>query len=282
MAIGLTWEMKRQRRLSRPHSMRIAFGLSPKRIKRCATTGDLALDERRQKNERLWSEIKAAFAAKYIDANGHVMGDNQSGYVLALAFDLVPENLRKAVGDRLNELVMVKRNVHLSTGFVGVGRLMQALTETGHEDTCYKLLLQTTYPSWLYPITQGATTIWERWDGYRSDKGFQNPGMNSFNHYSLGSVGDWMFSTMAGIALDPMDPGYKHIVIAPKFGPGITWTKAKFASIHGDIETSWKLNGKRLSFDVTIPANTTATITLPSMTPVNAGSGAHHYEATLD
>ncbi len=157
---------------------------------------------------------------------------------------------------------------------------MQALTETGHTDVCYKLLLQTSYPSWLYPITQGATTIWERWDGYRSDKGFQNPGMNSFNHYSLGSVGDWMFASLAGIALDPANPGYKHIVIAPKFGDGITWAKATEESVHGDIATSWKLNGKKLSLDVTIPANTIATVVLPSGS-TEVTSGRHHFEETL-
>src|SRR6202011_2844184 len=114
------------------------------------------------------------------------------------------------LGQDLNSLVMEKRHGHLSTGFVGVGRLMQALTATGHSDAAYTLLLQTTYPSWLYPVTQGATTIWERWDGYRDDKGFQDPGMNSFNHYAMGAVGEWMYTSVAGIGLDADHPGYKH------------------------------------------------------------------------
>ena len=243
----------------------------------------------------LASEIRRAFQARYLTPDARLVGDTQTGYVLALAFGLFDNTfhdqpsrggaeIRKALGDRLAYLVMNKRAGHLSTGFVGVGRLMQALTESGHADVAYKLLLQTTYPSWLYPVTLGATTIWERWDGYREDKGFQDAGMNSFNHYAMGAVGDWMYTSVAGIGLDPAHPGYKHIIIAPKVNSGLSWARAKLASVHGDIESSWKVSGKHFSLDVVIPMNTTATIELPrgSSPYLVVGGGRYHYDVTLD
>ena len=228
----------------------------------------------------LAAAVKRAFVERYLTPgpNFKLSSDTQTAYVLALAFHMTqfygspPFSSVDALGNDLNSLVMDKRHGHLSTGFVGVGRLMQALTQTGHADAAYTLLLQTTFPSWLYPVTLGATTIWERWDGYRDDKGFQDPGMNSFNHYAMGAVGDWMYTSVAGIGLDPAIPGYKHILIAPKFNRGLTWAKAKFASVHGDIETSWKLIGKKLTLDVMVPANTTATIELPPCVVAGAGS----------
>ncbi|MGE5611286.1 MAG: alpha-L-rhamnosidase C-terminal domain-containing protein, partial [Bacillota bacterium] len=128
----------------------------------------------------------------------------------------------------------------------------------------YTLLNQDTFPSWLYSIKQGATTIWERWDGWTKEKGFQDPGMNSFNHYSLGSVGEWMFATVAGIDLDAAVAGYKHVVIRPLPGGGLTYAKGQYKSMYGTIASSWKVSGGKLVMDVTVPVNTTATVYVPN------------------
>ncbi|MHB8635507.1 MAG: alpha-L-rhamnosidase [Fimbriimonadaceae bacterium] len=247
----------------------------------------------------LWQQIQPAFASKYLDENGRIAADTQTAYVLAIEFHLASTMKQwQGAGRRLAELITVNRLGHLSTGFVGVGRLMEALTDTGHADVAYTVLLQTTYPSWLYPVTEGATTIWERWDGYRSSKGFQDPGMNSFNHYAMGAVGDWMYASVAGIGLDPEHPGYKHMIIAPQLNNGLGWAKAKLRSVYGDIESSWKVSGKHLSLDVVVPMNTTATIELPKGELMNAGvstsgrkdgapvtlqvgGGHYHYNVTL-
>jgi alpha-L-rhamnosidase len=134
----------------------------------------------------------------------------------------------------------------------------------GYADVAYRLLNNKTYPSWLYPVIHGATTIWERWDGWTAEKGFGNPAMNSFNHYSLGSVGQWLFSDVAGISRDKSAAGYERIVIKPYVGGGLRFARGSYNSLHGLISTSWKLNGAKLSLDVVIPANTMALIYVPS------------------
>jgi len=241
----------------------------------------------------LASAVEAAFLTRYLQPENRLTGDSQTAYVLALAFGMadnrfhshpkdMADSMKRAFGDRLVGLIQ-KRDWHLSTGFVGVGRLMQALTMTGHADVAEKLLLQTTYPSWLYPVTQGATTIWERWDGYRADKGFQDPGMNSFNHYAMGAVGDWMYASLAGIGQEFGSRSYRKIVIEPHVTGGITWAKATLDSVRGQIESAWKLEGDVFTLDVTIPANTTATVVLPGARRVEnkVGSGRHHFTANL-
>jgi alpha-L-rhamnosidase len=136
--------------------------------------------------------------------------------------------------------------------------LLPVLTQAGKVGTAFKLLLQDTFPSWLFSVKNGATTIWERWDGWTPEKGFQDPGMNSFNHYSLGSCGEWMFSTMAGIDTD--GPGFKKIIIRPTPGEGITWVKASYDSINGRIVSNWAIEGNKMTMNVTTPPNTTATV----------------------
>ncbi|MCL2639748.1 MAG: hypothetical protein FWD53_02780, partial [Phycisphaerales bacterium] len=131
----------------------------------------------------------------------------------------------------------------------------------------YELLMQKDWPSWLYSVTHGATTIWERWDGWTHDKGFQSPSMNSFNHYAYGAVGDWLYQVVAGIDIDPLNPGYQHIILRPRplaNGP-LTWAKAGLDTIRGRIESGWKLakNGQ-LRYEVLIPANTVATVYVPT------------------
>ena len=178
---------------------------------------------------------------------------------MALAFHLLPEDKQPKAVEYLVDDIKA-RAMHLSTGFVGVRQLLPVLTRYGHLDIAYSLLNQDTFPSWLFSVKHGATTIWERWDGWTPEKGFQDPGMNSFNHYSLGSCGQWMYTTIAGIDLDPRQPGYKHILIHPRPGGGLTMCKASYNSLHGPIQTEWHVEGDNYKLTVTIPANATASV----------------------
>ena len=144
-----------------------------------------------------------------------------------------------------------------------MGYLCPVLTAIGRSDLAYRLLLNETFPSWGYSIRQGATTIWERWDGWTTERGFQDANMNSFNHYSLGSVGQWLFQTVAGIDSDPLQPGFKHIVLRPQPGGGITSASATLHTPRGAISSAWRLEGDTFRLEMTIPANTAATLTLP-------------------
>ncbi|CAN5400315.1 family 78 glycoside hydrolase catalytic domain [soil metagenome] len=220
---------------------------------------------KREEAERygaLFEKIKAAFNAKWVTEDGHIADETQTAYLLALGFNLLPEEKRAMAAKYLVTNIESRGN-HLSTGFLGVSYLNPVLTSVGRSDIAYKLLQNDTYPSWGYSIRQGATTIWERWDGYTKEKGFQDPGMNSFNHYSLGSVGQWMMGTVAGI--DMAKPGYQEIAIRPEPGGGMTWAKASYDSIRGRIASSWKQEGPLLTLDVTIPANTLARIYVPTV-----------------
>jgi alpha-L-rhamnosidase len=210
--------------------------------------------------DALFLRIREAFSAAFVQPDGWVRGRTQTAQVLALHFDLVPEDQRERVTQRLLEDIAA-RNHHLSTGFVGVGYLCPTLTGTGHLEMAYRLLLNETFPSWGFSIRMGATSIWERWDGWTPEGGFQDAGMNSFNHYSLGSVGQWLYQTVAGIDNDA--PGYRRIRLSPRPGGGITHAKAAYNSISGLIESHWRLEGERFAWRVTIPANTTATLRYP-------------------
>jgi len=226
--------------------------------------------------EALFDTIKVAFMRAYVSDDGRVAGDTQTGYVLALHMDLLPGNLRAAAADHLVAKIR-ERDWRLTTGFVGVGYLLPVLTETGHADVAYRLLLNETYPSWGYSIRQGATTIWERWDGWTAERGFEDPGMNSFNHYSLGSVGEWLYRYVAGIDVDPARPGYEHILIRPCPGGGLTYARAAYDSVRGRIVSARRVGDGVFSLYVTIPANTTATVFLPAANAVAIMEG----DATL-
>ena len=210
---------------------------------------------------KFYEDIREAFNKAYVDETGRIKGDTQTVYVLALAFDLLPQEKRSAVVDRLVADID-SRGWHLSTGFVGTKDLMTTLTRVGREDVAYRLFHQDTFPSWGFSIKHGATSIWERWDGWTPDKGFQNPGMNSFAHYSFGAVAEWMFKTIAGI--DTLGPAYKTIVIRPRPGGELTSARASYDSIYGEIATYWRLKGDKFNLHATIPANTTAHIHIPT------------------
>ena len=214
-----------------------------------------------KKYQQLFEQIKQAFNKAYVADDARIKGDTQTCYCMGLHFDLLPQDKRALATRHLVDDIK-KRDWHLSTGFVGLSYLLPALTETGNLDVAYRLLNQDTFPSWGYSIKNGATTIWERWDGWTEDKGFQDPGMNSFNHYAFGSVGRWLFGTVAGI--DTEGPGYKHIRIEPKPGGGLRYARASYKSIYGKIVSDWELEAGKIALYVAIPANTTATVYVPA------------------
>jgi alpha-L-rhamnosidase len=211
------------------------------------------------KYRELFHRIKAAFNRAYVAADGRIKGDTQACYVMAIAFELVDgERARQAARYLVEDIE--KRGNHLSTGFIGTKSLMHALSQIGRQDVAFRLLHNDSFPSWGFSIRHGATSIWERWDGWTPDKGFQDPGMNSFAHYSFGAVYQWMVENIGGIKSD--GPAYKHITIAPQLDPNLTWARTTYKSIRGEIVTSWARNDGFLTLEVTIPTNTTATINL--------------------
>ncbi len=214
----------------------------------------------------LFQNIKRAFVAEYVTPNGRLVSNTQTAYSLALAFDLLPEPLRTSAAQRL--AADVKQFQHITTGFVGANLINPVLSDHGYLDLAYMLLSRKDYPSWLYPITKGATTIWERWDGIKPDGSFQDPGMNSFNHYAYGAIGDWLYRVVAGIEIDPANPGYKHVIIYPRPGGKLTSAAARYHSMYGEIVSSWNITGGKFQLEIAIPANTTATVILPNI-PLN-------------
>lgn len=209
----------------------------------------------------LFEKVRAAFQKEYVTSTARVGENTQTAYVLALNFDLLAEEMRAAAAKRLAQEVRERK--HLTTGFVGASYLCHVLSSYGYLDEAYLLLNREDYPGWLYPVKQGATTIWERWDGQKPDGSFQDKGMNSFNHYAYGAVGDWMYRVTAGIEIDPKSPGYKHILIQPRPGGGFTSVTASHDSPYGRVSSSWTLTDGKFDLSVTVPPNTRATIRLP-------------------
>lgn len=223
--------------------------------------GIIGQKEDAEKYTKLSADVKKAFIQEFVTPNGRLVSHTQTAYSLALAFNLLPENLKpKAAGFLAED---VKKFGHLTTGFVGTPLLCKTLSATGHDDLAFMLLNRKKYPSWLYPVSQGATTIWERWDGQKPDGTFQDVGMNSFNHYSYGAIGEWMYRHVAGIDIDPEQPGYKHILLYPHPGGGLTNASADITTLYGKVGSSWKFDGDDFVYEVEIPANTSATVTLP-------------------
>jgi alpha-L-rhamnosidase len=226
----------------------------------------LGKKEDAERYERLFEHIRRAFQQEFVTPRGRATSDTQTAYVLALAFDLLPEAQRDKAVRRLADDV---RGFHLTTGFLGTPDLTHVLTRHGETDLAYDLLMRTDYPSWLYPVTKGATTMWERWDGIKPDGSFQDPSMNSFNHYAYGAVGDWLYGTVAG--LQPAAPGYERIRIAPRPGDTLTRARAFYESIRGRIGSSWqRTDGERFRLTVEIPPNTRATVRLPGALSADA------------
>jgi alpha-L-rhamnosidase len=221
----------------------------------------------------LADEVAAAFRRRYVLPTGRMTSDSPTAYSLAIAFDLLDgAAARQAAGDRLSDLVR-QDGARIATGFVGTPLICDALTDTGHLDTAYQLLTQTECPSWLYPVTQGATTIWERWDSLRSDGTLNPGGMTSFNHYALGAVADWLHRVVGGIV--PTAPGYRALTYRPRPGGGITWAKTRHETPYGTAALSWELSGDGMIARITVPGGCTATVDLPGREPFALPPGEH-------
>ncbi len=214
-----------------------------------------------EKYSRLLEKIKKVFRNEFVTPNGRLASNTQTAYSLALAFGLLPNTIQERAAQRLaND---VDRFKHITTGFLGASLICPVLGDYGHYKQAFMLLNRKNYPSWLYPVTKGATTIWERWDGLKPDGTFQDKGMNSFNHYAYGAIGDWLYRVVAGLDIDEQNPGYKHIIIQPHPGGGLTHAKARHKSLYGSVESGWCLFEKKMVANAEVPPNTTATIRLP-------------------
>jgi alpha-L-rhamnosidase len=213
--------------------------------------------------QTLLDNIKAAFVQRFVTTEGLIYPGTQTAFVLPLYFDLLPPERREPATQMLIREIQ-KRGNKLATGFTSSHYVPHILTETGHLEVAYTLLHQKGWPSWLYAVTQGATTIWERWDGWTAEKGFQDAGMNSFNHYAYGAIGAWLYQTVAGIDTDPEQPGYKHTLLHPQPGGGLTYAKASLNSVYGTIESHWEIpTSGGLHWHIVVPPNTTATAYVP-------------------
>jgi alpha-L-rhamnosidase len=250
----------------------------------CRVVGD---EERAARYEAIAAEVRDALRHEWVAPSGRVVADTQAGCALALCFDLVEERHRPVVGARLRELVRSER-YRIATGFLGTPVLNPALTAAGYVDAAYRLLLQTQAPSWLYPVTQGATTIWERWDALRPD-GTLNPGedMLSFNHYALGAVGAWLHSTVGGLSATA--PGFRSFRVAPLPGEGVSSASVRFDSRYGRIGVRWALSGRGVDLSVDVPPNTDAEVVLPGFAGrpegdgvLRVGSGSHRWRYEVD
>lgn len=213
---------------------------------------------------QLADQVAAAFTGRFSGADGTVSGNTQTGYVLALAFGLLPPERVQPAADKLAAKV-ASTGGHLSVGFLGVENLLPVLADHGHAATAYQILLQPGFPGWGYMQSRGATTIWERWDGIRPDGSLNDPGMNSFNHYGLGSVGDFLYRQVGGLA--PAAPGYSSLLVAPRPGGGLTSARAAYATPYGPAVSDWSVAGGTLTLRVTVPAGTSATVRVPTSQP---------------
>ena len=248
------------------------------------------------KYEELLQRVKAAFLREYVTPSGRLVSSSQTAYVLALHFDLLPEDLRAQAAKRLVDNIVSYGN-HLTTGFLGTPYLCHVLSRFGYDDVAFTLLMQDTYPSWLYPVKQGATTIWERWDGIKPDGSFQNAGMNSFNHYAYGAIGDWMYKHITGIQPLSGTPGYKEFAISPKVGGGLTSAKASLESPYGAVRSEWVLEGNNMSLVIEVPVNTRAKVSfngavdgsvkdesggvITTVDGLSVGSGVYRFQYTV-
>lgn len=225
-----------------------------------------------REDDRIWlserhERVRAEIAARYLTTDGHLTIETQTAYALALKFDLLPEPQHRRAAEQ-DLIANVEQVGHLQTGFLGTPHLLEALTRAGRVDLAYELLERTEHPGWLYPVTQGATTVWERWDGWTDENGFHPSPMNSFNHYAYGAVAEWLYRFAAGIDVDPdRGAGYRRILIHPHPGGSLTHASAQLDTHRGRVESSWAIKGDTMTTQVVLPPNTTAVITLPATSP---------------
>lgn len=253
------------------------YAYSAKILSRCA--GILGKEEDRKHYAELYENIRDNFKARYMK-DGKILIQTQTAQVLALYFGLLNEEEEQHAADSLVSLLHENNN-HLTTGFVGTPYLCHVLSRYGHTDLAYTLLMQKDFPSWLYQVTQGATTIWEHWDGRKSDGTFWSDSMNSFNHYAYGSIGEWIYRCAAGINTEESAPGFKRIRICPNSDERLGELYCRYHSVHGDIVSSWKREKRHVSYLIQIPVNTTAAVYLENGEIHQVGSGTYEYEIDL-
>jgi alpha-L-rhamnosidase len=223
--------------------------------------------------------IRKVFVEKFVSPDGKIEGNTQAGYALALQLELLPVELRAKAAAQMVEAIKAY-DYRISTGIHTTIWLMNQLNEYGYSDVAYRLLTSRRFPSWFYSIDQGATTIWERWDGYVAGRGFQDAGMNSFNHVAIGAVGEWMYRHILGIQLDENQPGFRHFYIKPTPGTILEWAKGSYHAITGNIEVAWTKKEHTFTLDINVPVNTEATVIMPFENITHkVGSGKHHFTA---
>ena len=208
------------------------------------------------------NEAREAFIRHFFTADGVMTAQTQTAHVLALHFDLVPDAWREKTLMGLRRL-LAERNGHLVTGFVGTPYIAHALSDNGALADAFSLLLKRDFPSWLYQVEMGATTVWEHWDGIRPDGTMWSAGMNSFNHYAYGAIGEWLVKNIGGLRVDEREPGYRHSVLTPQVGGGLTYANVSIETVYGQLSVRWALEGNRLTVHTAVPCNTTATLCRP-------------------
>lgn len=260
--------------------------------------GSLGNTEDAAAYKSLHEAIVKAFRGRFISISGRLSARTQTAQILALVFGLVPGETRQTVVQDLVDLIE-ENGGHLTTGFLGTPFICRALAENGRIDVAYELLMRDDYPSWLYQVKRGATTVWEHWDGIKPDGSMWSPNMNSFNHYAYGAVGEWVYSTVGGISPDPSDPGCRTVVLSPQPGGGVVRATTRYRTPFGTVELAWRLDGERLSIDVKVPANSRGKLVLEGVSSADvrsdaeikfgdkdgsavarAGSGSWHVECT--
>ena len=233
-----------------------------------------------RKYRMLASDIQNAFVKNFLKDDGTIQGDTQAGYSLALFYEIVPESMIDKCFAKM-VAALEKYKGKMSTGFHSSHALMLELTKHGRSDLAYKLAQNREFPGWGYSVEQGATTIWERWDGYVKGRGFQDPGMNSFNHWAFGAVTEWLMKVVGGLNPGEAGEDWREFRIQPIPGGGLTWAKASYRSLYGETKTSWKVQGREFILDVVIPANTKALVVLPDGTEKMTPAGSHQFRCQL-
>jgi len=225
--------------------------------------GVLGRDADKQHYGQLFEAVKKAFNDNFVLPDARIKGNTQTAYAMALHMELLPEQLRDAAMGHLVQL-LENSNWHMMAGIHGIKYVLYCLTQYGREDIVYRLLTQDTYPSWKYMIKNGATTIWERWDGYTKERGFQSTEMNSFSHYALGAVGEWLYRNAAGINPVPDTPGFQQFIVRPLPGDKWSFVKCSYASDYGLIAVEWEANDSSFVLKVEVPANCSAIVHFPN------------------
>ena len=228
----------------------------------------------------LQSKIRSAFADAFVAGDGRVVSGTQTAYVLGLHMHLIPDELRATAADHLVAAIQAA-DWHLTTGFVGVGYLLPVLSSTGHSAIAYRLLAQQSPPSWRYMVDHGATTVWERWDGWTEERGFQSPWMNSFNHYALGSIGEWLYRFVLGIDQEPGTAGFGRLLLRPHPEGELCWARGSYRSVRGAIHSGWEQAGDWFRLRVEVPPNATASVCVPSAHPAEVRDDAGNPPASV-